>query len=46
MAKTWIVCIDGTWNQPGRQTATRSQPQEEATPSNVVRAWEALAIAR
>ena len=43
MAKTWIVCIDGTWNQPGQRDKDPVSSQEEATPSNVVRTWEALA---
>jgi len=43
MAKTWIVCIDGTWNQPGQRDRDPVSATEEATPSNVVRTWEALA---
>jgi uncharacterized protein (DUF2235 family) len=43
MAKTWIVCIDGTWNQPGQRDKDPVSAREEATSSNVVRAWEALA---
>ncbi len=43
MAKTWIVCIDGTWNQPGQKDRDPVSAQEAATPSNVVRTWEALA---
>ncbi len=43
MAKTWIICIDGTWNQPGQKDRDPVTAKEEATPSNVVRAWEALA---
>ena len=43
MAKTWIICIDGTWNQPGQRDKDPITAQEEAAPSNVVRTWEALA---
>ena len=43
MAKTWIICIDGTWNQPGQKDRDPVTAKEEATPSNVVRTWEALA---
>jgi uncharacterized protein (DUF2235 family) len=43
MAKTWIVCIDGTWNQPGQRDRDPISAKEEATSSNVVRTWEALA---
>ena len=43
MAKTWIICIDGTWNQPGQKDRDPITAKEEATPSNVVRTWEALA---
>lgn len=43
MAKTWIVCIDGTWNQPGQRDKDPVGAEEGATPSNVVRTWEALA---
>jgi uncharacterized protein (DUF2235 family) len=43
MAKTWIVCIDGTWNQPGQKDRDPVTATETAAPSNVVRTWEALA---
>jgi uncharacterized protein (DUF2235 family) len=43
MAKSWIVCIDGTWNQPGQRDRDPVSAHEQATSSNVVRAWEALA---
>ena len=43
MAKTWIICIDGTWNQPGQRDRDPVTAQEEAAPSNVARTWEALA---
>ncbi len=43
MAKTWIVCIDGTWNQPGQRDRDPISAREEATSSNVIRTWEALA---
>lgn len=43
MAKTWIVCIDGTWNQPGQKDRDPVTAKETAAPSNVVRTWEALA---
>jgi Uncharacterized alpha/beta hydrolase domain (DUF2235) len=43
MAKTWIVCIDGTWNQPGQRDKDPVSAEESATSSNVVRIWEALA---
>ena len=43
MAKTWIICIDGTWNQPGQRDRDPISAKEEATSSNVVRTWEALA---
>jgi len=43
MTKTWIICIDGTWNQPGQRDKDPITAQEEGAPSNVVRTWEALA---
>jgi uncharacterized protein (DUF2235 family) len=43
MAKTWVICIDGTWNQPGQKDRDPVTAREAATPSNVVRTWEALA---
>lgn len=43
MAKIWIVCIDGTWNQPGQRDRDPISANEAATPSNIVRTWEALA---
>jgi uncharacterized protein (DUF2235 family) len=43
MVKTWVICIDGTWNQPGQKDRDPITSREAATPSNVVRAWEALA---
>lgn len=43
MANTWIVCIDGAWNQPGQKDRDPVTAKEAATPSNVVRTWEALA---
>jgi uncharacterized protein (DUF2235 family) len=43
MVKTWIVCIDGTWNQPGQRDKDPVSAEESATSSNVVRTWEALA---
>jgi uncharacterized protein (DUF2235 family) len=43
MAKTWVICIDGTWNQPGQKDKDPVTVKEEATPSNVVRTWQALA---
>ena len=43
MAKTWIVCIDGTWNQPGQKDRDPVTAAETAAPSNIVRTWEALA---
>lgn len=43
MAKTWVICIDGTWNQPGQKDKDPVTDKEEAAPSNVVRTWEALA---
>ena len=43
MAKTWIVCIDGTWNQPGQKDRDPVTATETAAPSNIVRTWEALA---
>jgi uncharacterized protein (DUF2235 family) len=43
MAKTWVICIDGTWNQPGQKDRDPITSKEAATPSNVVRTWQALA---
>ncbi len=43
MAKTWVICIDGTWNQPGQMELDPVAAKEVTTPSNVVRTWEALA---
>ena len=37
MAKTWIICIDGTWNQPGQKDWDPVTAKEVTTPSNVVR---------
>lgn len=43
MASTWVVCIDGTWNQPGQTDKDPVTAQEEAKPSNVAKTWQALA---
>jgi hypothetical protein len=47
MGKTWIVCIDGTWHDPGHQDNPPDRDtlheQEKAAPSNVVKAWYAVA---
>ena len=43
MAFTWIVCIDGTWNQPGQSDKDPVTEQEQASPSNVAKTWQALA---
>src|ERR1043166_5019092 len=43
MASTWVVCIDGTWNQPGQTDKDPLTKEEEARPSNVARTWQALA---
>lgn len=43
MAFTWVVCIDGTWNQPGQSDKDPVTEQEQASPSNVAKTWQALA---
>ena len=43
MASTWVICIDGTWNQPGQTDKDPVTAQEEAKPSNVAKTWQALA---
>jgi hypothetical protein len=43
MASTWVVCIDGTWNQPGQTDKDPVTEQEEARPSNVAKTWQGLA---
>jgi len=43
MASTWVVCIDGTWNQPGQTDKDPVTAQEQARPSNVAKTWQALA---
>ena len=43
MASTWVICIDGTWNQPGQTDRDPLTEKEEARPSNVVKTWQALA---
>jgi uncharacterized protein (DUF2235 family) len=43
MAFTWVVCIDGTWNQPGQSDKDPVTEQEQASPSNVAKIWQALA---
>src|SRR4029450_3063521 len=43
MASTWVMCIDGTWNQPGQTDKDPVTAQEEAKPSNVAKTWQALA---
>lgn len=43
MASTWVICIDGTWNQPGQTDRDPLTEKEEASPSNVAKTWQALA---
>lgn len=43
MAFTWVVCIDGTWNQPGQTDKDPVTAEEAAKPSNVAKTWQALA---
>lgn len=43
MAFTWVVCIDGTWNQPGQIDKDPITEKEQASPSNVAKTWQALA---
>ena len=43
MASTWVICIDGTWNQPGQTDKDPVTAQEQAKPSNVAKTWQALA---
>ncbi|WP_171014107.1 DUF2235 domain-containing protein [Chitinivorax sp. B] len=38
--QTWIVCIDGTWNNPGQTDEDPVTKEEGVTPSNVVKTWE------
>lgn len=37
---TWIVCIDGTWNQPGQTDRDPVSNEEVIEPSNVVKTWQ------
>jgi hypothetical protein len=43
MPNTWIVCIDGTWNQPGQTDRDPVTKEEVARPSNVAKTWQAVA---
>jgi len=43
MAFTWVVCIDGTWNQPGQTDEDPVTEEEPASPSNVAKTCQALA---
>jgi uncharacterized protein (DUF2235 family) len=43
MSWTWVVCIDGTWNQPGQTDKDPVTQTEVRTPSNVSKIWQALA---
>jgi len=43
MASTWVICIDGTWNQPGQTDKDPVTAQEESRPSNVAKTWQAVA---
>ncbi len=43
MAFTWVICIDGTWNQPGQTDKDPITAKEKASPSNVAKTWQALA---
>ena len=43
MSRTWVVCIDGTWNEPGQMDKDPVSQTEARTPSNVARTWEVLA---
>lgn len=45
MSWTWVVCIDGTWNQPGQIDSDPVSRTESTTPSNVAKTWQALADA-
>lgn len=40
MTRTYVVCIDGTWNQPGQVDSV--DKQEAVVPTNVVLTWQAL----
>lgn len=42
MAETWVVCIDGTWNQPGQKDVDPVTEEESSTSSNVAKTWEAM----
>ena len=43
MGKTWVICIDGTWNQPGQMDKDPVSATEESRPSNVAKTWQAVA---
>src|SRR4029453_11763057 len=43
MGSTWVICIDGPWNQPGQTDKDPVTAQEQAKPSNVAKTWQALA---
>jgi uncharacterized protein (DUF2235 family) len=42
MAKTLVICIDGTWNSPGQTDQDPITHEEASTKTNVARTWEAL----
>jgi len=42
MSKTWIICIDGSWNAPGQEDVNSLTHQEVVTKTNVQIVWEAL----
>jgi hypothetical protein len=42
MAKTYVICIDGTWNAPGQKDRDPVTGEEAKTQTNVMKTWEAL----
>lgn len=47
MPRTYVICIDGTWNKPGQidKDLTCNEPlhtEEKIVPTNVVLTWQAL----
>lgn len=42
MVKTWVICIDGTWNTPGQTDTDPIDHDEAVTKTNVQILWEVI----
>lgn len=42
MSRSWIICIDGSWNAPGQEDTDPIDHQEMMTKTNVQIVWEYL----